>query len=82
MKTYDEILERLFTHLRPLAPQETEVAEDTDLIGTLGLDSTTVINIVLEIEDEFDISVPLNALVDIRTPGQLASLVHRIVEVD
>ena len=80
MKTYDDVLERLFAHLRPLAQQDTEVAEDTDLIGTLGLDSTTVINVVLEIEDEFDISVPLNALVDIRTPGQLASLVHRIVE--
>lgn len=45
MKTYDEILERLFIHLRPLAPPTIEVAEDTDLIGTLGLDSTTVINI-------------------------------------
>lgn len=80
MKTYDEILERLFIHLRPLAPPTIEVAEDTDLIGTLGLDSTTVINIVLEIEDEFDLSVPLNALADVKTPRQLASLVHRIVE--
>lgn len=80
MKTYDELLARLFAHLRPLTPPGVEVTADTDLIGTLGLDSTTVINMVLEIEDEFDVSVPLNELTDVRTPDQLARLVQRIIE--
>ena len=49
-------------------------------MGSLGLESITVINVVLELEDEYDISVPLNALVDVRTAGQLARLVHSLCE--
>jgi len=52
------------------------VEEDTDLVRTLGLDSTTLINLLLEIEDTFDVAVPLNALADVQTPGQLASVIH------
>ena len=80
MANIEDILARIFAHLQPLAPPDTVLAEDTDLVGTLGLESITVINVVLELEDEYDISVPLNALVDVRTAGQLARLVHGLCE--
>ena len=80
MANIDEILDRLFGHLAALAPPGTELTEQTDLVGTLGLDSITVINMVVELEDAYDISVPLNALADIRTAGELARLVLRICE--
>lgn len=76
----DDILERLFSYLRDLAPPGTDINADTDLVGTLGLDSITVINMVLELEDEYDVSVPLNALTDVRTAGELAQLVHNLGE--
>ncbi|RMH21051.1 MAG: acyl carrier protein [Gemmatimonadetes bacterium] len=80
MAERDQILERLYVHLRPLTPAHVELTPETDLVGTLGLDSTTVINIVLDVEDEYDVSVPLNALADIRTAGELADLIHRLCE--
>jgi len=80
MAKIEDILARIFVHLQPLAPPGTVLAEDTDLVGSLGLESITVINVVLELEDEYDISVPLNALVDVRTAGQLARLVHSLCE--
>lgn len=80
MVTIEDILARILLHLQPLAPPDKVVTADTDLLGTLGLESITVINVVLELEDEYDISVPLNALVDVRTAGQLARLVHGICE--
>ena len=76
----EDVLARIFAHLQPLAPPDLVLEEDTDLVGTLGLDSVTVIDMVLELEDEYDISVPLNALVDVRTPRQLARLVHGLWE--
>lgn len=80
MAERDDILEFLFENLRPLAPEDVELDEDTDLVGTLKLDSTTVIDLVLELEDEYDIAIPLNALTDVRTAGELARLVHRAAE--
>jgi acyl carrier protein len=80
MATLDDILGRLFEYLAATAPDGIVMDEDIDLVGTLGLDSITVINMVLELEDEYDVSVPLNTLADVRTAGELARLVHRLCE--
>ena len=80
MPDIEDILDRVLVHLRPLAPPEAVLDADTDLVGTLGLESITVINMVLELEDEYDISVPLHTLVDVRTAVQLARLVHRLCQ--
>lgn len=80
MASYDDILERLFVHLRRLAQPGVKLSGDTDLVRTLGLDSTTLIDIILDVEDEFDISVPLNTLSDVHTAGELAAHIHRLAE--
>jgi len=80
MANYDDILERLFVHMRPLARPGVELNGDTELVRTLGLDSTTLVDIILDVEDEFDVSVPLNALSDVQTAGELAALIHGLIE--
>ncbi|MDN5871948.1 MAG: acyl carrier protein [Nitrococcus sp.] len=80
MADYEQILERLYTHLRPMAPANTSLDEDTDLVSGLGLDSVNVMDLLLEIEEDFDISVPLNLLADIRTLSDLAHAIARLVE--
>ncbi len=80
MATYDVILERLIGHLSQLSKSEVEINADTDLVGTLGLDSVAVLNLLLDLEDEFDVSVQINALADITTAGELAKLIHTLSE--
>lgn len=55
------------------------ITEKTGLTSELALDSLKVMDLVVLIEDEFDISVPVNDLADIKTVGELAALVHKIV---
>jgi len=78
MAEHDDVVEYLFDYLEEMTPPDVTVTDDTDLAGTLGLDSVTVIDMVFDIEDEYDISVPLNALADVRTAGELARLIHRL----
>ncbi|HSR40907.1 MAG TPA: acyl carrier protein [Longimicrobiales bacterium] len=80
MTSYEEIETRLFAHLRGMTDPDVDLDGDTDLVDTLGLDSTEVVDMVLDIEDQFDVLVPMNELTDVRTAGQLAKLVHRLVE--
>jgi len=80
MPSYDDILERLFVHLRPLAQSGVELNGETNLVRTLGLDSATLVDIILDVEDEFDVSVPLNALADVQTAGELATLIHGLIQ--
>lgn len=80
MADYQQILERLYSHLRPMAPAGTTLDESTELISELGLDSVNVMDLLLEVEEDFDISVPLNILADIRTLRDLARAIARLME--
>ena len=80
MPSRDEILQRVLAGLEPLAPEGVELDEDTDLVQTMGLDSVKVLDMLLDIEDDFDVEVPLEALVDVNTVGQLVTVVHRRIK--
>lgn len=73
---------RLTALLRRLADHDAAIDEDTDLIDELRLDSIKVLDLVLEIEDEFDVSIPLNSLADVRTMGDLARVIVHYGEGD
>jgi acyl carrier protein len=67
MYSYDEILESVTELIRALAPAGRTVTEGTDLVTDLEFDSLKVMSLIEQVEDRFDVSVPLNILPDIRT---------------
>jgi acyl carrier protein len=79
MQTYETILSLVIELVQPLAPQGREVREDTDLVSDLEFDSLKVMNLVEQVEDRFDVSVPLNILPDIRTVRDFAVQLQRII---
>lgn len=80
MPDYTDTCARLTFLLRNMVEEETALGEQTDLIDELQLDSVKVLDLVLEIEDEFDVTVPMNALADVRTLGDLARVIQRADE--
>lgn len=75
---YEVILERLCAHLQRTAGPGTEIKPEANLIDELALDSMKVMNMVMEIEDEFDISIPINSLADVYTVEELARLIESL----
>lgn len=80
MISQEKILERLLAYLERMAPAGKSVAPDTDLVEDLGLESIKIMDLLMELEDEFDISIPLNVLTDVRTPAQLSQAVFSLME--
>ncbi|PTQ81009.1 acyl carrier protein [Nitrosospira multiformis] len=78
LNDYNDVLQKLCHHLKQLAGAEVEITPQTDLINELAIDSVKLLNLIMEIEDEFDISVPINALADVQTVHELANLIHQI----
>jgi acyl carrier protein len=66
-----EILKRLSR--RPIEP-----TLQSELMADLGFDSLQVLELVGELEDHFNIAVPLNALTHIRTVAQITDEVRRL----
>ena len=65
------ILKRVSRH--PIEP-----APENELMADLGFDSLQILEFVGELEDHFNIAVPLNSLTHIRTVGQIAAEVRRL----
>lgn len=80
MKQYEEILSEVYRGLEPFTKGQVKLSEDTDLVGELGLDSMQVMELLLAIEDRFDISVPVNIVPDVVTVGDLARQIHQLIQ--
>jgi acyl carrier protein len=52
----------------------------SDLVVDLGLDSLQVLEVVAELEEKFDISIPLNDVPAARTVAQVVAQVAALVE--
>ena len=51
------------------------IGPETDLRLDLELDSLAVMDLLMDVEDRFDVSIPLNALPELRTAGDLAGTI-------
>ena len=76
---YPQIVAELCAEISRVSQGHTEVGEDTDLLGDLALDSLQVMNLLLEIEDKFDVSIPVNILPDVKTVRDLALQIENLV---
>ena len=70
--SYDKVLSTAVSIVSRLAKADTDLSADTEMQADIGMTSLQVMELVLEIEEEFDISFPLNRLPDIRTIRDLA----------
>ncbi len=78
MPTYEHIVSQVIAAIREIVSQDADINEDTDLVSDLEFDSLKVMNLMEDVEDRFDISVPLNVLADIRTIKDLALQLERL----
>jgi acyl carrier protein len=76
--TRDATFARLIELIEPFNRKGVAVGETTSFADDLELDSLTVMDLVANIEDEWDINMPLNMLPDLETVGQLADAVLKL----
>jgi acyl carrier protein len=80
MANYEDILSQRFEIIKPSVKDGRQLEEDTDLVADLGLDSLKVMTLVEEVEDQFDISIPLNILAKVRTIKDFALQLKQLTE--
>jgi acyl carrier protein len=80
MHNLEDLQQQLYQILKPFVPDGYDLETQTDLVEDLNLDSMKVMDIVAEVEDSFDISVPLNILPDVRTVGDFTSQIQNLLK--
>ena len=74
----DLVFRRIAGLFEALNKKGVKLTRDTDLVADLEIDSVTVLDTVMEIEDHYDISIPVNVISEIKTIGQLVDAIHEI----
>ncbi len=72
------ILETIYALIAPLNKKRIKLSPETTFASDLEFDSLTVMDLVAEIEDEFDVILPLNMLPDLETIQHVAQAIEKI----
>ncbi len=72
-----EILGKLKELLQKFNSNNIELTETTDISTDLNIDSVAVMDFIMEVEDAYDIDIPLNVLSDTRTMSDLVKVVQK-----
>ena len=78
MPTETEITETIVSQLRTLVPPGVEIGPETSIMGDLGLDSLTVMNFVMWLEDVFDVSLSMGCIAEVETVADLAGALQSL----
>ncbi len=71
-----DIVPVLVNLLKPFNPDDKLLVQSTDIPAELNIDSVGVLDFIMEVEDHFDVEIPMNAVASIRTIGELAVYVQ------
>ena len=66
--------------LKSLSRRPIEPSSGSDLVTDLGFDSLQLLEVIAELEDRFDVSIPLNDVPVTRTVAQVVAQVTALVE--
>jgi len=73
----EEILSKLKELLQKFNGNNIELSETTDISTDLNIDSVAVMDFIMEVEDAYDIDIPLNVLSETRTMRDLVGVVQK-----
>jgi acyl carrier protein len=77
---YDDIEAEIIGVLEARTPAGTLVTPKAKIARDLGLDSVAVMDFVMDIEDHFDISIPLDRVAEVETVEDLTRAVEALLK--
>ena len=79
--TEDLLLQKVVTLLKPYNHNSIDVAPETKIMAELNVDSVAVFDLIMEVEDEYDVTFPMETVSEIISVGDLTDAIRRIKNV-
>ncbi len=59
-------------------PAGVQVSAETQIVGGLGLDSVAILDFIMDLEDRFDVSIPLDRVAEVQTIAELSRAIESL----
>ena len=73
-----DVLQEIRRHLAPFSVEGHPISGETVISDATTVDSLTIMDMVMELEDRFGVAIPTNVEAEIRTVNQLADTFVRL----
>ncbi|MEA2816085.1 MAG: acyl carrier protein, partial [Rhodospirillaceae bacterium] len=71
-----DVIREICLHLEPYQAGEKPITGETVIAKDLTIDSLAIMDMVMELEDRFDVSIPMSVIAEIHTVDQLADTIQ------
>lgn len=78
--THEQIFDKICELLVPYNPKNLAITRQSGIVSDLEVDSTAVFDLIMGIEDHYDISIPMEMVSDIKTVGELVNAVIKLID--
>jgi acyl carrier protein len=79
MAEHSEIFATICSVLDEYVPEGTEITLDTKIVADLEIDSVNVFDLIMEVEDAYDISISMELISNTHTVGELVKVVDGLI---
>jgi len=76
--TYEHIFDKICELLVPYNPKNHVITLQSGIVTDLEVDSTAVFDLIMGLEDFYDISIPMEMVSDIKTVGELVNSTRQL----
>jgi acyl carrier protein len=73
-----DVMHEICRQLAPYQTEEKPITGQTVIYNDLSIDSLAVMDIIMELEDRFDVFIPINTVAEIHTVKELADAILRL----
>lgn len=74
----DLVFRRVCEIMAPFNKNRIKLERSTDITCDLEIDSVAVLDLIMEVEDGYDVSFPMNLISEVRTIGDLVDAIHQL----
>jgi acyl carrier protein len=74
----DPVLQKICNLLTPFNRHDIIMRTDTNIITDLEVDSVAIFDLVMEVEDAYEIAFPMEMISEMKTIGDLVSTIHNM----
>ncbi len=78
--THEQIFDKICELLIPYNPKNHVITLQSGIVTDLEVDSTAVFDLIMGLEDFYDISIPMEMVSDIKTVGELVSATRQLTQ--
>lgn len=76
--THEDVFDKICELLVPYNPKKKTITHQSGIVTDLEVDSTAVFDLIMGLEDHYDVSIPMEMVSDIKTVGELVNAVIQL----